>query len=414
MANRLPSLRHRDFRNYTLGRLVGNAGASVQQWAVSWQVYQVTGHSSLHVGLLGVVKILPLLLFSLLGGLAADHMDRKRLMTWTRAAMVVCTGLLWLLTVKGNTSVGLIYGVVALDAVARAFDGPARNAIMVNMVPAEDLPNALSVNGMAWRLSDVIGPIILGGILAFSQFSNAYLVSVVANASLIVVLLTLAPVIQAAPSTGVDSVKEALWQMGEGFRFMKRSEIVRNTMVLDFWATFFSSADALFPAFAGPVLRLGGGGYGVLAAASGVGALLAALYLSLRPTIDKQGAMVIGMVGVYGMTTVLFGVSQNLPTAMFFLACTGAADMVSTVMRQTIRNLATPDEMRGRVGGASILFQVGGPQLGDAEAGALAHFYGDRASVVIGGVASVLVAAWYSKTSKLGRYRHADSGTQVA
>jgi hypothetical protein len=183
-------------------------------------------------------------------------------------------------------------------------------------------------------------------------------------------------------------------------------------MVLDFWATFFSSADALFPAFAGPILKIGPTGYGVLAASSGIGALFAALFLALRPTIDRQGALVIGMVGVYGMATVLFGLSASLPLAMLCLAFTGAADMVSTVMRQTIRTLATPDEMRGRLAGVSVLFQVGGPQLGDVEAGVLARRFGDRESVVIGGVASMLVAGVYALTSRLKGYRHEDSRSE--
>ncbi len=414
MALNMPSLRHPDFRNYTLGRLVGNIGASVQMWAVAWQVYEVSGQSSLHVGLLGLVRMVPLLLFSLVGGLAADHWNRKVLMLWTRTAMSLLTLLLWLVTFGDDASLATIYTIVALMTVARAFDGPARAAIMVNLVPEEDLPNALSVNGIAWRLSDVIGPVIAGFMIAGAGLEATYMVAALANASLIIVLLSMGPVSQAVPVAAVTSIREGVTQIGDGFRFMMRAPIVRNTMVLDFWATFFSTADALFPAFAGPVLKIGPTGYGILAASTGVGAMLAALFLAVRPTVEKQGALVIGMVGVYGMATVCFGVSTSLPLAMFFLACTGAADMVSTVMRQTIRTLATPDEMRGRMGGVSVLFQVGGPQLGDVEAGVLAKGFGDRASVVIGGVASMLVAGLYALNSKLKDYRHEDSRTQDA
>ncbi len=414
MALNMPSLRHPDFRNYTLGRLAGNIGASVQMWAVSWQVYEVTGHSSLHVGLLGLVRIVPLLIFSLIGGLAADHWDRKTLMVWTRTVMSLLTLLLWWVTFGDYASLSTIYSIVALMSVARAFDGPARAAIMVNLVPEEDLPNALSVNGIAWRLSDVIGPVITGFMIAGAGLEATYMFAAMMNASLIIVLLAMGPISQTAPVSAVTSVREGFTQIGDGFRFMMRAPIVRNTMVLDFWATFFSTADALFPAFAGPVLKIGPTGYGILAASAGLGAMIAALVLALRPTIDKQGALVIGMVGVYGMATVCFGVSTSLPLAMFFLACTGAADMISTVMRQTIRTLATPDEMRGRMAGVSVLFQVGGPQLGDVEAGVLAKGFGDRASVVIGGVASILVAGLYAMNSKLKGYRHEDHRTQDA
>jgi MFS family permease len=409
MALNLPSLRHKEFRNYTLGRLVGNVGESVQLWAVAWQVYEVTGQSSLHVGLLGLVKIVPLLLFSLVGGLAADHYDRKRLMVWTRTVMIACSAALFGYAVVGGQMVEPIYAVVAVAAVARAFDGPARASIMINMVPKEDLPNAFSVNGVAWRLSDVLGPVITGFMIFGAGISWTYAFTVFANATLIVVLLLMAPVPQTVPATAVNSVKEAVSQIGEGFDFLRKSEIVRNTMVLDFWATFFSTADALFPAFAGPVLKIGPLGYGMLAAAVGVGAMAAAVVLALRPTVDRQGAIVIGMVGVYGMATVCFGLSSSLPLAMLFLAMTGAADMVSTVMRQTIRNLATPDDMRGRMAGVSVLFQVGGPQLGDLEAGVVARYTGDRASVVVGGVACLLIGGLYSLRGRLRHYRHEDS-----
>ncbi len=414
MAVSLPSLRHRDFRNYTLGRLVGNVGESVQSWAVAWQVYEVTGQSSLHVGLLGLVKILPLLLFSLIGGLAADHYDRKKLMVLTRIVMIGCSVALFVNALRSGQSVETIYAIVAVAAVARAFDGPARTSIMINMVPKEDLPNAFSVNGIAWRLSDVLGPVITGVLIATAGLSWTYGFTVLANAALIVVLLLLAPIEQTMPATTIKSAKDAVVQIGDGFRFLKRSEIVRNTMVLDFWATFFSTADALLPAFAGPVLKLGPQGYGLLAASAGMGAMVAALFLALRPTVDKQGALVIGMVGVYGMATICFGLATSLPLAMLFLAMTGAADMVSTVMRQTIRNLATPDDMRGRMAGVSVLFQVGGPQLGDVEAGVLAKQYGDRESVVIGGVACMAVSALYALRSRLRSYRHADSESQSA
>ena len=408
MALNMPSLKHRDFRNYTLGRLVGNVGESVQVWAVAWQVYEMTGGSSLHVGLLGLVKIVPLLLFSLVGGLVADHCDRKRVMLLMRGVFILCSCLLFAYALSRGRAVEVVYAIIAVASVARAFDGPARASIMVNLVPERDLPNALSVNGIAWRLSDVLGPVITGFTIWQFGIAPTYAVSILANGVLVLVLLAMGPIAQAMPETAVTNVREALWQIGDGFRFIMRAKTVRETMVLDFWATFFSSADALFPAFAGPVLQVGPLGYGVLAASVAVGALVAAFVLAVRPTIDRQGALLIGMVGVYGMATVCFGVSKSLPLAMLFLAMTGAADMVSTVMRQTIRTLATPDEMRGRMTGVSVLFQVGGPQLGDVEAGVLAKGFGDRESVVIGGVASVVVAGVYAVNGKLRRYRHAD------
>lgn len=408
MSLNVPSLRFQEFRRYVHGRFWGNVGNSVQQWAVAWHVYEISGQSSLHVGLLGLVRILPLLAFSLIGGVATDYLDRKRLMVWTRVTMVLLSLALFVLAAQGLDTLTAIYVIVALTSVARAFDGPARNAIMVSMVPAKDLPNALSVMGISWRLSDVVGPIVTGVMIASTTLGATYAVATVANAILVFVLLVMKPVPQTMPEVKITGVRDIAAQIGEGWRFIMKKDIVRNTMVIDFWATFFSTADALLPAFAGPVLNLGPTGYGLLAGASGVGALIAAAVLAVRPTVTRQGAWVVGMVGVYGMATMLLGVSPNLPLAMFFLAMTGAADMVSTVLRQTIRQLATPDEMRGRLHGVSVLFQVGGPQLGDVEAGVIAKYAGDRASVVIGGIASVAVAGIYAVSGRLRRYTHED------
>lgn len=182
--------------------------------------------------------------------------------------------------------------------------------------------------------------------------------------------------------------------------------MVRSAMFIDFWATFFSAADALLPAFAGPILRLGPQGYGLLASSGAAGALAGAVMMSLLPPVKRQGAWVIGMIALYGAGTIGFGLSFSLVAACLFQALTGFADMVSTVIRQTIRQLATPDEKRGRMSATGSIFQISGPQLGDFESGLLASFVGERASVVIGGSACLVVAGLWTRGKALRDYIH--------
>jgi len=184
--------------------------------------------------------------------------------------------------------------------------------------------------------------------------------------------------------------------------------LVRRAIWIDFWATWFSGAEALFPAFAAKILKLGPEGYGILAGSTGVGALIAAGFLTMRPTVRRQGPLVVWMIASYGLFTVGFGLSQTLWMAAICLALVGASDMISTVMRQTIRQLATPDSLRGRMNATSSLFHISGPQLGDFEAGAVASVGGERFSIVLGGGLCMLVALHWSRAKALVGYEHKD------
>jgi hypothetical protein len=279
-------------------------------------------------------------------------------------------------------------------------------------VPPQDFPNAASVNGIQWRLSDVLGPALAGLLIAspglgqFSGLTLCYLLNAVSFVAVIVAVWFL-PKRPPDPAVRSKSVGEVLDSIKGGIRFVRSVPLMGNAMWIDFWGTFLSGAQALLPAFAMKILNLGPQGYGILAASSGAGALVASVVLAATPTIRHQGRWVICMIALYGAFTVLFGLSQNLFTAGIFLAATGAADMVSTVLRQTIRQLNTPDEMRGRMSSISMLFNVTGPQLGDYEAGLLAHYTGERLSIVVGGIGCALVSGWYWVRGKaLKHYEH--------
>jgi MFS family permease len=409
-SQRLPSLTHRDFRNFQIGSFVSNVGTMIQSAAIFWHVYHITG-SSLYVGLTGIVRVVPLLILSLFGGVIADHYDRRRILLYTQISMAATALLLAFLTITHRDTIAGLYIAVALSAVARAFNGPARQAMMASLVPAEHFPNAASINGIVWRLSDVIGPAIAGVLIGFGGFAGVsglamcYLVNAVSFLAVIYAIYILPS--RPGPEVRAKTPREVLASIAEGIAFLQRTPVIWSAMWLDFWATLLSGAEALLPAFAAKILHVGPEGYGFLAASTGIGALLAASTLAWLPPIRHQGRWVISMIGAYGLATILFGLSPNLWLACLFLGSTGAADMISTVLRQTIRQLATPDSLRGRMSSATMITQVSGPQLGDFEAGALASAIGERASIVVGGVGSLVVALWWQLRGKaLREYEH--------
>ncbi|MCW5936919.1 MAG: MFS transporter [Fimbriimonadaceae bacterium] len=405
-----PALKHATYRSYLAGSFVSNVGNSIQAWAIAWQVFALT-QSSLMVGLLGLARVGPLLVFALFGGVIADRADRRKVLLVTQAAMAGISLALFATATAGIQSVAPLYLLVALNAVARAFDGPTRQALQVSLVPIKDFPNAASLNGVAWRLSDVLGPVSAGlliashGFLGLNGLSLAYGLNFLSFFAVFAVIWRLGP--RPAPDVAsATSIGDVLRLVGDGLRFVNRTPVVRHAMWVDFWATFFSGAEALLPAFATVVLGLESKGYGILAASSAMGALLAASSLAWLPTIRNQGRWVVAMIALFGLATIGFGLAPNLPVACACLACVGAADMVSTVMRQTIRQLATPDELRGRMSATSSLFHISGPQLGDFEAGAVASWVGERASIVIGGFMCMVVAGLWSRAKALVEYEH--------
>lgn len=407
-----PALRHKAYVNYLAGSFVSNVGNSVQAWAIAWHVYSVT-HSSLMVGLLGLVRVGPLVLFSLFGGVVADQFDRRKVLMLTQSCMAAVSFLLFSLTAAGIANVWALYVIVALNAVARSFDGPARQSLQVGLVPIQDYPNATNINGMAWRLSDVLGPIIAGALITIPKtgLPLCYTLNFLSFMAVLFVVYRLDPMPAKRLAEAPKSLKEVVELIKEGLSFVNRTPVVRSAMWIDFWATLLSGAEALLPAFAGSILKLGPSGYGLLAAAQGIGALVAATSMAWLPRIHRQGRLVVTMIAGYGFATICFGLSPNLTTAFISLAAVGATDMISTVLRQTIRQLATPDELRGRMTATSSLFHISGPQLGDFEAGAVAHAWGERASIVVGGALCLLVAGHWSRAKALTEYVHTPVST---
>jgi MFS family permease len=400
-------LRHRNFRLIWIGLLLSFIGSFMQNAALLWNVSLLVpaDRKGLALGMVGLVRVIPIVIFSMISGVVADAVDRRKLMLLTQSgSAVVALGLAWL-AFSGNTSVWPVYALAALSSAVGAFDLPARQSLVPNLVPRQDLPNAISLNAIMQQTSQVLGPALGGIVIASANVGWAYMINAVSFAAVIVALLLMRDVPGRPEQHGNDPVS---WQAAlEGLRFVFRSPLIRSTMLLDFFATFFSSATALLPIFAQDILKVGATGYGWLYAAPAVGAtMMSAAMVLLTSRINRRGPVLLWAVGLYGLATIIFGFSRSFWITFSALALTGVADTVSMVIRNIVRQLETPDRLRGRMIGVNMVFFVGGPQLGELEAGAVANWLGAPFSVVSGGLGCMLAVAWLAAaTPELRRYR---------
>ncbi len=402
----LVALRHRNFRLLWAGQLVSFSGTMMQSAAILWHVSLLVpeDRKGLALGFVGLVRIVPIVLFSLVSGVVADVLDRRKLMLVTQAVMAAFAAVLALLTFRGLQAVWPIYLLAALGSAAAAFDGPARQSLIPNLVPRHHLANAISLNTIMVQIASVVGPSLAGVVIALLGVGWAYLFNAVSFLVVIAALLLMRNV--RAAGTG-QPTEISLHAALEGLRFVFSADLIRATMLLDFFATFFSSATALLPIFAQDILHVGAHGYGWLYAAPSVGALAASAgMVRWVDRLDRRGHVLLWAVAAYGAATLVFGVSRSFWLTFACLALTGAADTVSMVLRNLIRQLMTPDRLRGRMTSVNMVFFMGGPQLGELEAGLVANWFGAPLSVVSGGVGCLAVtAAIAAVTPALRHYR---------
>jgi MFS family permease len=385
----LIALRYRDFRLLWGGSFVSQMGSQMRIVAVGVQLWDLT-HDTAAIGLLGFFNLVPIVLLSLFGGVIADALDRRRLLMVTQSIMATSSAVLALATIFGVISAPLIYLIGALGAATIVFDNPARSALIPNLVPRRHLPNALSLNIIVWQIATIVGPTVAGIFLALPNHAAGYSIIYIIDAvsfSAVIVALFLIKTRPKESATRDVSFRAAI----EGLRFLRRTPIILSTMVLDFFATLLGAATALLPAIAEQILHVDRGLWGVLYAAPAVGAVVAGVVMSWLGNVRHQGWIVIWSVIAYGIATVIFGVSSIYWLTVLALAGTGAADTVSMVMRQTIRQLSTPDELRGRMTSVNMVFYMGGPQLGELEAGFAAKAIGISPSIFLGGVGVIVV-----------------------
>jgi MFS family permease len=412
------ALRYRNFRLLWIGLIVSFAGSFMQQAALLWHVALLAPpeRRGVALGLVGLVRVVPIVLFSMLAGVAADVFDRRKLMMITQIGGAAVAAVLSVLAFAGLSVVWPVYALAAIGAAVGSFDPPARHALMPMLVPREHLPNAINLNTAMVQAASVAGPAIGGLIIAIGNVGWAYAFNSLSFLFVVVALMMMrdVPATDRATSHARDEISLAAAR--DGLRFVFRSPMIRSTMLLDFFATFFASAMALLPIFAKDILHVGARGYGLLAAGPAVGALIgSAAMLPISHRLTRQGPTLLWAVVAYGASTVIFGISQTFWLTFACLAASGMADAVSMVIRNLVRQLETPDAMRGRMIGVNMVFFMGGPQLGELEAGLLAQWVGAPWSVITGGIGClVATGAIAAATPELRHYGRAEQKVPVA
>ncbi|GAB4399602.1 MAG: MFS transporter [Anaerolineales bacterium] len=392
-----PSLRHRPFALLWGGLLISVAGSQMQLWALFWHIREITPEP-MALGAVGAARILPVLVFALIGGAIADSASRRKVMFFTQFLMMLVALALYALTLSGQIQLWHIYLLTTMQGAAVAFDTPARQSLTPNLVPAIDLPNAFSLQSIAFQVGSIIGPALSGLVIAQWGLAYTYLINAVTYLAVLGALLLMGHIPQQKQTTGSKPL--SLRGIREGIGFIRTHPIILATMVLDFVATFFASANTLMPIIARDVLKVGEVEYGWLSSAQAVGAMSAGLALSQMRVIRRQGRVFMGSVFIFGLATIFFGLARHLWVAFAMLVVIGAADSVSTILRNTIRQLQTPDNLRGRMVSINQIFFMGGPQLGEIEAGAVAQAFGAPFAVVSGGVACILGVWWIARRWK--------------
>jgi MFS family permease len=395
------ALRHRDFRLLWIGLLISVAGTQMQNAAINWHTYEISG-SALALGGLGLARLVPIVVFSLLGGVVADTRNRRRVMLVTQSVMMCGAFVLGIVTWLGIVSIWWIYGMGALTAAAAAFDLPSRQSLTPNLVPREDLTNAITLSSMVFQIASIVGPGIAGVLIGQYGVGIIYWLNGISYVALLAALLLMKTATPPKLKASVANFKT----MVEGLHYVFRERIIFSTMLLDFFATFFSGANTLLPIFATNILHVGPEGFGILAAAESLGSVVTGIIISVWGDIRAKGTMLLTGVAIYGLATMGFGLSVVFALSVLFLALVGAGDTLSTILRSTIRQLVTPDELRGRMTSINMIFFMGGPQLGELEAGVAAALLGAPVSVALGGLATIgLVLVTALRVPALRNYR---------
>ena len=389
-----PALHHRSFRLLWIGLAISIAGSQMQIWALLWQVRILTDQP-IALGGIGLARILPVIVFSLIGGAIADSANRRTVLFVTQSVMaLVALALAWL-TFLGTITLWQIYALTAIQATALAFDLPSRQALVPNLVPAKDLSNAFSMQSIAFQVGSIVGPALSGIVIAYWGQYYAYLIDAITFLAVIGALLLIGQIPQRTRGRGRVQVKFA--DIVEGIRFILGQPVILSSMLLDFFATFFSSANTLMPIFARDILHVGVVEYGWLSAAQSIGAMIAAAIISQLKEIRRQGRTLLISVVAFGIATIFFGLSRTFFGAMIALIFIGASDSVSAIIRNTIRQLQTPDFIRGRMTSINQIFFLGGPQLGEVEAGLVAQLFSAPIAVISGGIGCILAVGWIAR-----------------
>lgn len=386
LLNRFDALRHRNFTLFLFARLFATIAVQMQSVAVGWQIYALTG-DPLDLGFIGLVQFAPFVVLVLIAGQVADHFNRRVIIILCHAVEIFCAMILLWLTLGGFSLLWPVFTAMALFGAARAFRMPTSQAILMNLVPVEHFGNAVALNSSVFQVAVIAGP-TLGGLL--------YLLgpSVVYSTAMVLFLLALLLIGLTRPAPLTIRPEAPTWHtVWEGLRFVKSRPIVLGAISLDLFAVLFGGATALLPAYAHDILHIGPHGLGLLRTAPGIGAALTAIVLAFKPMSRQVGAWMFGGVALFGLSTILFGVSRSFWLSLIALLILGASDMVSVYIRHLLVQLETPDAIRGRVSAVNAVFIGASNELGEFESGVTATWVGLVPAVVIGGIATVIVTS---------------------
>lgn len=373
------------YRALWLGQMISLLGSNMRLVAVAWQVFDLT-NSTVAVGLVGLVEVVPLIAVSIVGGTFVDTGDRKRLIAICQVALMLCSGLLAVMSLTGTITVMWIYVLTAIASAFNAIDRPARSSLLPHVIPEGKMTAAMALRQVLFQTTTIIGPAIGGILVAAVSVGWVYLIDAVSFSAALFILRWIPPI-----PRGLQN-EEGRWSaIKEGLSFAIRTPVLLSIFVIDLVAMIFGMPRAVFPALAKETFHMGAEGVGILYAAPAVGALIGAVTAGWVGSVRRQGLAVLLAVTAWGAAIALAGLSVfSLALTVLFLALAGAADVVSAVFRGTILLEKTPDALLGRVNALNIMVVTGGPRLGDVEAGLVAGVAGAPASVVIGGLACLL------------------------
>ena len=386
------AFRYPNFRYFMSARVLITTASEMQAVAVGWQIYSLT-HRPLDLGLVGLAQFAPGILLFLIAGHAADHFPRQRILQACFGGFGLCSLLLLALTLHGLAVVWPIYAVLLFNGTVRAFNGPAGQAFMPLLVPAEHFPNAVTWGSSIFQAAMILGPTLGGAIYGFANSPvPVYCCSAVACLG----GLTFMGAIRLEPVSRPRQVASVAVVL-EGIRYIWRNKLILGSISLDLFAVLLGGAVALLPVYAREILNTGAYGLGILRGAPSVGAVLMAIALAYRPLRRHAGFAMFSCVFGFGIFTIVFGLSRNLALSIVALVLVGACDMVSVIIRHTLVQLGTPDEMRGRVSAVNGLFIGASNEIGQFESGLTAQWFGTVPAVVLGGAGTIAIVLLWAR-----------------
>jgi MFS family permease len=393
------ALRHPEFRFYIIARFFFILVLSMQATLISWKVYEIT-RDPFSIGMIGLIEFVPAVIMALYSGHIIDRNDKKKLLVFSFAGNVILTIALTLATLSGTmeylgdrTVLYIIYAVIFCIGIMRAFSGPTSFALVSQLIPKEELPNAITWHSGSWQIATVTGPALAGFLYGTIGVSNTFYWMVFGLAIALTALLFLSN----KPAPAIQRDEPVLESIKQGFRFVWKSREILGTMSLDLFAVFFGGATALLPYFADVVLKTGPEGLGMLRSAPAIGSLVVLALVTFRPLKKQQGRLMLYCVAGFGAMIILFGLAQTFWLSMFALFMSGVLDGISVIVRSTILQLQTPDEMRGRVAALNSIFIMSSNELGAFESGLTSRIMGVIPAVLFGGGMTivVVVATWF-------------------